>query len=226
VGRFELAHGGTLFLDEVGEIPLELQGKLLRVIQEGQFERIGEERTRSVDVRLISATNRSLAEEAAAGRFRTDLYYRLSVVPIEIPPLRERREDILPLAEHFLQRNAAKPGHEAPSLTRAQRDELYRYDWPGNVRELENVIERASILAAHGEFAVHLDSGSRRPAAPPGRLRQVKNRETEAIVEALKEARGKIYGSNGAAALLGIKPTTLASKMARAGLRREDFLNG
>jgi len=226
VGRFELAHGGTLFLDEVGEIPLELQGKLLRVIQEGQFERIGEERTRSVDVRLISATNRSLADEAAAGRFRTDLYYRLSVVPIEIPPLRERREDILPLAEHFLRLNAARLGRSAPVFTKLQRDELHRYDWPGNVRELENVIERAAILAAHGEFAVHLDSRKGPAPAPAGRLRQIRDKEDEAIVDALKEARGKVYGSNGAAALLGIKPTTLASRMARAGLRREDFLHG
>jgi PAS domain S-box-containing protein len=216
VGRFELADGGTLFLDEVGEIPLDLQSKLLRVIQERQFERIGEDRTRRVNVRLISATNRSLVEESAAGRFRSDLYYRLSVFPIEVPPLRDRREDIQPLAEHFLQQYARRSGMPVPPLTQAQRDELYRYDWPGNVRELQNVIERATILAPHGGFTLNLD------AAP----RQVVKREEQAIADALKHARGKIYGRNGAAALLGIKPTTLASKIARLGLDRRDFLNG
>jgi len=237
VGRFELADGGTLFLDEVGEIPLDLQGKLLRVIQEGQFERVGEDRTRSVNVRLISATNRSLLDEASTGRFRTDLYYRLSVFPIEIPPLRERREDILPLAEHFLRLNSQKLRIKTPSLTEVQRDELRRYDWPGNVRELQNVIERAVILAAHGGFALNLDSKNRRssPAAPVraavavddfGSLIGLRDREKQMITSALRETRGKIYGSNGAAALLGVKPTTLSSKIARLGLRREDFMHG
>ncbi|MCC6858589.1 MAG: sigma 54-interacting transcriptional regulator [Bryobacterales bacterium] len=237
VGRFELAHGGTLFLDEVGEIPPDLQGKLLRVIQERQFERIGEERTRTVDVRLISATNRPLALETAAGRFRTDLYYRLSVFPLEIPPLRERREDILPLAEHFLRLHARKLRIKVPVLTRAQKDALNRYDWPGNVRELQNVIERAVILAAHGAFALNLAAADHSsPAAPvrsgaeapaeAGTLAGLKEREKQMIAAALQLARGKIYGSNGAAALLGIRPTTLASKIGRLGLRREDFLHG
>ena len=244
VGRFELADGGTLFLDEVGEIPLDLQGKLLRVIQEGQFERVGEERTRTVNVRLISATNRALAGEASAGRFRADLYYRLSVFPIEITPLRERREDILPLAEHFLRLHSRNLRIKVPGLTRAQREELKRYDWPGNVRELQNVIERAAILAAHGAFVLNLAPGDRPPssfpsqaeaagpraeaAAPgePGPLAHLKDREKQMIVAALKQARGKIYGSNGAAALLGIKPTTLSSKIARLDLRRDDFLYG
>jgi len=216
IGRFELAHGGTLFLDEVGEIPLDLQGKLLRVIQERQFERIGEDRTRSVDVRLISATNRQLLEDSAAGRFRSDLYYRLSVFPIEIPPLRDRREDVLPLAEHFLQQFARKSGIPVPVLTQAQRDELFRYDWPGNVRELQNVIERATILAPHGGFTLNLES------TPRPKI----DHEEQAIADALRQARGKIYGANGAAALLGLKPTTLASKVARLGLDRRDFLHG
>ncbi len=237
VGRFELADGGTLFLDEVGEIPLDLQGKLLRVIQEGQFERVGEDRTRTVNVRLISATNRSLAEEASAGRFRIDLYYRLSVFPIEIPPLRERREDILPLAEHFLRLNAQKLRIKVPSLTTIEREELDRYDWPGNVRELQNVIERATILAAHGAFALNLAPGDRPSAPAPSRgepplaseagtLARLKDWEKKMIMTALRQARGKIYGSNGAAALLGIKPTTLSSKIARLDLRRDDFLFG
>jgi len=225
IGRFEVADGGTLFLDEVGEIPLELQGKLLRVIQERQFERVGDDRTRSVDVRLISATNRPLAEEASNGRFRLDLYYRLSVFPIEIPPLRERREDILPLAEYFLRLNAQQFGMKTPTLTKAQREELQRYDWPGNVRELQNVIERATILAAHGGFALNIDARPRQAAVrrPAGPLNDLKNHEREIIAAALKETRGKIYGPDGAAALLGVKPTTLSSKVTRLGLRNAAF---
>src|SRR5260370_23532358 len=146
-GRFELADGGTLFLDEIGEIPLDLQSQLLRVLQEGQFERVGEERTRTVKVRLIVATNRDLLAEAKAGRFRLDLYYRLSVFPIELPPLRERPEDIGPLADHFVQQSARRLGVPRPRLTRMQAQELESYDWPGNVRELQNVVERAVILA-------------------------------------------------------------------------------
>jgi transcriptional regulator with GAF, ATPase, and Fis domain len=237
VGRFELANGGTLFLDEVGEIPIDLQGKLLRVIQEGQFERVGEDRTRTVSVRLISATNRDLAREASAGRFRLDLYYRLSVFPIEIPPLRERREDIVPLTEHFLRIASQKLKIKVPLLTKTQLQEIERYAWPGNVRELQNVVERATILAAHGTFTLHLDqSGTPAQAARPiagfaglkraGALMDLRSQEKELVAAALKEARGKIYGANGAAALLGLKPTTLASKLVRLGLKREEFMHG
>ncbi len=229
VGRFELADGGSLFLDEVGEIPPDLQGKLLRVIQEGQFERVGDDRTRTVDVRLIAATNRNLEREAAEGRFRLDLYYRLSVFPIEIPPLRERPEDIVPLALHFLEIAARKLAIPTPSLSREQLAELERYPWPGNVRELENVIERAAILAAHGALALNLESRGTLappPAAAPAALSGLKDRERDLIVAALRQARGKIYGRNGAAALLDLKPTTLSSRLARLGLRREDFLHG
>jgi PAS domain S-box-containing protein len=237
VGRFELANGGTLFLDEVGEIPLELQGKLLRVIQEGQFERIGENRTRTVDVRLIAATNRDLEQEGFAGRFRSDLYYRLSVFPIDVPPLRERREDILPLAELFLLQSSKRLGMKPPVLAPTQRRELERYDWPGNARELQNVIERSVILAAHGPFLLNLDHRVRRPSGADAKedasaqhpihlLRELKESEKDLVIAALKKARGKIYGGNGAAALLGMKPTTLSSKLARLGLRREDFGNG
>src|SRR6266571_2561637 len=147
VGRFELADNGTLFLDEIGEIPLDLQSKLLRVLQEGQFERVGDERTRTVKVRLITATNRDLLAEAKAGRFRLDLYYRLSVFPIEVPPLRERLEDIGILAEHFIKQSARRLGVARPRLNKHHLQELQNYDWPGNVRELQNVIERAVILA-------------------------------------------------------------------------------
>jgi transcriptional regulator with GAF, ATPase, and Fis domain len=145
-GRFELADKGTLFLDEVGEIPPELQAKLLRVLQEGEFERVGDDRTRKVDVRVIAATNRDLEAEVNEGRFRRDLYYRLGVFPIEVPPLRQRREDIVPLAEHFL-RSFARPGQRAHELTADQRTWLQSYDWPGNIRELQHVVERAVILS-------------------------------------------------------------------------------
>lgn len=236
IGRFELADGGTLFLDEIGELPTDLQSKLLRVIQEGQFERVGEERTRSIDVRLISATNRDLASEVAAGRFRSDLYYRLSVFPISVPPLRERREDILPIAEHCLKNSAQKLRIKVPRLTPIQAEMLRNYDWPGNVRELQNVMERAAILAGYGDFSLDIDPNlsfaslshsATHPASMKfNALAKLVDMEKELLVSALKEARGKIYGSNGAAALLGLKPTTLASKMTRLGLKRDDFMRG
>src|SRR3989441_1070115 len=156
VGRFELADGGTLFLDEIGEIPLELQSKLLRVLQEGQFERVGDERTRTVRVRLIAATNRDLLAEARAGRFRLDLYYRLSVFPIEVPALRERLEDIRPLADHFIKQSARRLGVPRPRVSKLHLQELQSYDWPGNVRELQNVIERAIILSRGGHLQFEL----------------------------------------------------------------------
>ena len=170
IGRFELADGGTLFLDEVGEIPLELQGKLLRVLQEGNFERVGEERTRTVDVRLIAATNRDLKQEVQRGRFREDLYFRLNVFPVESVPLRDRREDIPLLAQHFLM----SEGKELKSdlrLSEGDARRLSRYDWPGNVRELQNVIERAAILAQNGRLRIDLPD-ARGPHAPAGAGRQ------------------------------------------------------
>src|SRR5437016_9369615 len=156
VGRFELADDGTLFLDEVGEIPLDLQSKLLRVLQEGQDERVGDERTRTVNVRLITATNRDLLAEAKAGRFRLDLYYRLSVFPIDVPPLRERLEDIEELANHFIEQSSRRLGVPRPRLTKHHVQELQAYGWPGNVRELQNVIERAVILAKDGKLQFDL----------------------------------------------------------------------
>src|SRR4051794_24652974 len=162
-GRFELADHGTLFLDEVGEIPLELQAKLLRVLQEGELERVGEERTRRVDVRLVAATNRDLRAEAEAGRFRRDLYYRLSVFPVEPPPLRKRKEALPLLADHFLHMSARKVGRPKPPLTLANVQRLQQYDWPGNVRELQHVIERAVITAGRGSLAIELPA----PAEPP-----------------------------------------------------------
>jgi transcriptional regulator with GAF, ATPase, and Fis domain len=226
VGRFELAHGGTLFLDEVGEIPLELQPKLLRVLQDGQFERVGEERTRTVDVRIIAATNRDLRHEVHAGRFRQDLYYRLNVFPIEIAPLRQRKEDIAILAAHFLEQSARKLNLPAPRLTPADALHLQAYDWPGNVRELQNVVERAVIGARFGPLQFLLPESPPAPTAPaqpPGPDEIVPEaemirREWENMRRALQRADGKIYGPGGAAELLGMKPTTLASRVRKLGL--------
>jgi transcriptional regulator with GAF, ATPase, and Fis domain len=233
VGRFELADDGTLFLDEVGEIPLDLQSKLLRVLQEGQFERVGDERTRTVKVRLITATNRDLLAEAKAGRFRLDLYYRLSVFPIESPPLRERLEDVGILAEHFIQQASRRLGVPRPRLTKLHVQELQNYDWPGNVRELQNIIERAVILAKGGKLQFDLPHRGmlENPVklAPPApvddqgqklSLDELLVREREILAAALRRTNWKIYGADGAAALLRIKPTTLVSKMKRLNLRK------
>lgn len=221
-GRFELADGGTLFLDEIGEIPLDLQAKLLRVLQEGEIERIGEERTRRIDVRVIAATNRNLREESEAGRFRQDLYYRLSVFPMELPPLRKRIEDIPLLAEHFLARFARQLGCPIPRLTLANVQELQRYHWPGNVRELQHALERACIVATNGRLRFDLAKDQLRrkelstdATATQRVLTEQELREFEAnnIRAALAAAHGKIYGAQGAAARLEMKPTTLASRI-------------
>lgn len=233
-GRFELADGGTLFLDEVGEIPLDLQSKLLRVLQEGQFERLGEEKTRDVNVRIVAATNRDLKEEVAAGNFRQDLYYRLNVFPVEVVPLRGRREDIPALAAHFLDLAAKKLNIECPRLTQAGVTELQRYDWPGNVRELQNVIERATIVSRSGALRFDLPEsdfprgtpigGTTRSAAPPEAEvvpeSEMRRREKENIRHALHQCGWKIYGSDGAAELLGVNPTTLSSRIKKLGLKK------
>lgn len=226
-GRFELADGGTLFLDEIGEIPLDLQAKLLRVLQEGELERIGEERTRRLDVRIIAATNRNLRTEAEEGRFRQDLFYRLSVFPMELPPLRKRVEDIPLLAEHFLDRFARRLGRPRPRLTLANVQDLQRYDWPGNVRELQHVLERACIVSTTGKLQIDL------PSEKPKRLTEsdamvsskriltddeFRELEIENIRLALESTQGKIYGPDGAAAILHLKPTTLASRIKSLGI--------
>ncbi len=227
VGRFELADKGTLFLDEIGEIPLDLQSKLLRVLQEGELERIGEERTRRIDVRIIAATNRNLKAEAEAGRFRQDLYYRLSVFPMEIPPLSKRIEDVPILAEHFLARFTKQIGRPRPRLTLANVQELQFYNWPGNVRELQHVLERACIIATDGRLHFDLPkSQSKRQekgaieSTPSKILTESEIRELEAdnIRAALKASNGKIYGDDGAAAKLKMKPTTLSSRIKAYGI--------
>ncbi len=235
IGRFQLADGGTLFLDEVGEIPLTLQGKLLRVLQEGQFERVGEDRARRVDVRIIAATNRDLEGEVEAGRFRRDLYYRLSVFPIETPPLRERKADIPALATHFLKGARARLSRPGVKLTGQDLQRLEAYEWPGNVRELRHVIERAVILAQGDRLRLDLalpraDAEPRSarakptPAERPGTGAVVSETELKRaarhnILLALEQAHGRVYGPGGAAELLGIKPTTLTSRMKSLGIR-------
>jgi transcriptional regulator with GAF, ATPase, and Fis domain len=237
-GRFEAADGGTLFLDEVGEIPFELQSKFLRVLQEKQYERVGEERTRTVDVRILAATNRDLKQEVAAGRFREDLYYRLNVFPLEVPPLRDRKTDIPLLTAHFLQQTALRLRAPVPRFTETQARLLQGYDWPGNVRELQNVAERAFILAQNGVLQFSLPSGatlSQPPSTPsespgaPGPSAEVAPVLSEAEVRAferrntlaaLHQAHWKVHGPNGAAELLGIKPTTLVSRIQKMGLKR------
>lgn len=233
-GRFDLARGGTLFLDEIGEIPLELQSKLLRVLQEGTFERVGEERTRRADVRIVAATNRDLEQEVKAGRFRADLFYRLSVFPIQVPPLRERLEDIPVLAQHFTAQAAKRLGQKLPRLSDAHLRELARYDWPGNIRELQNVIERAVILSRTGPLRFDLPGMTARtpPALPslqaamaerPASLGELKNAERQLTITALRETQGRIYGPNGAAVRLGLPPTTLLSRLKKLGVTTAEF---
>lgn len=231
-GRFEAADGGTLFLDEVGEIPLTLQSKLLRVLQEGQYERVGEEITREVDVRIIASTNRNLTNEIEKKRFRQDLYYRLNVFPVKILPLRKRKEDIPLLAEHFLRLIAGKMDRPVPRLTRANMVELQEYDWPGNVRELQNIIERAVITSHSGTLHFDLPSaGTTRntprywPAgdADAGKIlteKEMRRRERENILAALRQSDWKIYGRKGAAELLGLKPTTLTARINKMGITK------
>ncbi|MEK6804977.1 MAG: sigma 54-interacting transcriptional regulator [Nitrospirota bacterium] len=229
-GRFEMADHGTLFLDEIGEVPLPMQAKLLRVIQEREFERVGDTRTRNVNVRVVAATNRDLKQEVEAGRFRQDLYYRLSVFPLHIPPLRERREDIPKLAIHFVAQSAKRMNRRAPRLTQAVLSQLAAHNWPGNVRELQNVVERAVILSQGRTLDIHLQSAPSRapevPSAPTPPASQVATRqewrrqERDNITQALRLAKGKIFGPDGAAVLLGMKPTTLASRIKALGIKK------
>jgi transcriptional regulator with GAF, ATPase, and Fis domain len=230
-GRFEMADGGTLFLDEIGEIPLAMQAKLLRVLQEQEIERIGDTRTRKVDVRIVAATNRDLKHEVAAGRFRQDLYYRLGVFPLEIPPLRERRDDIPLLAAHFIRATAKKMNRPVPRFTKGLADQLSRHSWPGNIRELQNAVERAVILAQNGPLHFDLPSagGSRiappvpGPTEPGGILTRAewKRQEREQIAAALRHSDGKVFGPGGAAERLGMKPTTLTSRIKALGMIRK-----
>ena len=224
-GRFQTANGGTIFLDEIGDLPLELQPKLLRVLQEGEYERVGEDVTRKVDVRVIAATNQNLAEEVRARRFREDLFYRLNVVPLALPPLRARTGDIPLLATHAIAEVSKRLRLQAPTLTQADAARLQQYDWPGNIRELQNVIERAVILSKGIRLRLDIALADLHPAASATTSaerdsaesiltdRELRDRERANLMKALEHTEGRIDGAGGAAELLGLNPTTLASRL-------------
>ena len=233
VGRFQLADGGTIFLDEIGEIPVELQGKLLRVLQESEFERVGDDITKYVDVRVIAATNRNLERLVMSGDFREDLFYRLSVFPIEVPPLRKRGDDVIQLAQHFLEGTCQDFGRKPMMLTRNQGDEIRNYDWPGNVRELKNVIERAVILSQGNVLRLDLsmqDTSAKTDNEPESdesaaeklilTEHDMKDLQRENILAALGQTNWRVSGKDGAAELLGVRPTTLSDRIKSFGLRR------
>jgi len=222
VGRFELAHGGALFLDEVGELPLELQPKLLRVLQEHEFERLGSSRTLRADVRLVAATNRDLSEMVDAGTFRADLFYRLNVFPIHVPPLRERPEDVPLLVRHFVQQLGRKMGRRVEEIPSETMAALVRYDWPGNIRELQNLVERALILTAGPVLRVPLDGlrAHGAPAAPASPPRTLREAEREHVLAVLAETRWVLGGPNGAAARLGLNRSTLQFRLKKLGISR------
>ena len=231
VGRFQLADGGTIFLDEIGEIPMESQGKLLRVLQESEFERVGDDITRSVDVRVIAATNRDLEKQIVDGKFREDLFYRISVFPVDVPPLRERGEDIVQLAQHFLEQTCADFGREPMSLTRAQVENLRRYNWPGNIRELKNVIERAVILSTGKvlrldvsmpdlRYKIAETASTESSAAEVLTEKDMREFQKRNTISALRQSNWRVSGQGGAADILGVKPTTLADRIRTFGIKR------
>ena len=217
IGRFELANGGTIFLDEIGELSLELQAKLLRVLQDGEFERLGNPKTMTVDTRVIAATNRMLEAEVQAGRFRQDLYYRLNVYPLSVPPLRERPDDIPLLVQAFVQRFNKKLGKEIVTIPRTTIHALQQYPWPGNIRELENVIERAVITSQDRTLRIELPKLKLSLTAKTKQLDEV---ERNHILQILEETNWKISGDNGAATILGLPPSTLRSRMQKLGIKR------
>jgi len=231
VGRLQLANGGTLFLDEVGEIPLDQQGKLLRALQESEFERVGDEHTIKVDVRVVAATNRDLQAEIGTGNFRQDLFYRLSVFPIDVPPLRQRSDDIVPLAMHFTRLICDQLGKPSLLLTQQHANALLAHDWPGNVRELRNVIERAVILSPGDRLRLDLAMPEVKGSPAPeltstlpegdflteGELREYEKENTRRALEA---SDWRISGPKGAAERLGIKPSTLTYRMTVFGIVR------
>jgi len=228
IGKFELAHNSTLFLDEIGELPLELQVKLLRVLQEREIERIGSKTTMRVDVRIIAATNRDLEQEVEEGRFRADLFYRLNIFPIGLPPLRNRREDIPLLVTHFVQKLAKKTGVRIINVSKNALQQLMNYSWPGNIRELEHVIERSMLLADDGVIReIYLpakkENGPRKNAVMEFIAKTIEENERDHILNTLKYCKGKISGNYGAAEFLGVPPSTLSSKLKRLGIGRGHF---
>uniref|UniRef100_Q01NG3 Transcriptional regulator, NifA subfamily, Fis Family n=1 Tax=Solibacter usitatus (strain Ellin6076) TaxID=234267 RepID=Q01NG3_SOLUE len=221
IGRFELAHRGTIFLDEVAEIPIELQSKLLRVLQEREFERLGSSRTIRTDARLVAATNRDLAEMVEAREFRADLYYRLNVFPITVPPLRDRHDDIPILVQYFVQQYARRMNRRITSIPTESMNALARYHWPGNIRELQNFIERAVILTTGS--TLNLPVRELKRAAGGASVITLETAERDAIIRALRDASGKVGGDHGAAAKLGMKRTTLQAKMRKLGIDTKSF---
>ncbi len=220
-GRFELADGGTIFLDEIGDLPLKLQSKLLRVLQEGEFERLGSSRTIKVDVRVIAATNRDLSKAIEAGTFREDLYYRLNVFPVTLPPLRARKEDVALLVRHFVTKYSKKLGRPIDTIPQKVMDTLERYAWPGNVRELENIIERTVILT--DDATLQLDDtleADKRPALPTADTATLEEVERTHILQVLEATNWRIRGKQGAAELLDLNPSTLRSRMQKLGIKR------
>jgi formate hydrogenlyase transcriptional activator len=227
IGRLELADKGSLFLDEIGDIPLDLQPKLLRVLQEREFERLGSTQTRKVDVRIVAATHCALEEMVVQKQFRLDLYYRLNVFPITVPPLRERREDIPLLVRHFVQQFARKMHKTVESISRKTMEALVHYSWPGNIRELQNVIERAVVVYERGELSVNEDWLAHEcfltEPAPHPSLRKSTIEEREIIGAALADARGRVSGPSGAAAKLGLPASTLESKIRAMKINKYSF---
>jgi transcriptional regulator with GAF, ATPase, and Fis domain len=223
VGKFEQANGGTIFLDEIGELPLDLQSKFLRVLQEREIEPIGGTR-RAIDVRVIAATNRNLEQELANGRFRMDLFYRLNVFPICLPPLRERKEDILLLANYFIEVYANKMNKPVKGLSEAAQNTLLQYKWPGNIRELENIIERSVILAKSEQIHDLSLSSSQKysdePATPEAQIKTITENQKEHILAALEKCGWRLHGATGAAKMLDINPSTLLSRMKKLGIKR------
>jgi transcriptional regulator with GAF, ATPase, and Fis domain len=229
LGRFELADSGTIFLDEVGELPADTQVALLRVLQEREFERVGGDRSIQVDVRVIAATNRDLKAAIASGAFREDLFYRLNVFPIEVPPLRERQGDILMLLEYFVKRFASRTGKSIRSIDKKTLELFQSYSWPGNIRELQNVIERSVILSSGDVFSVDeswLSKESAQMASPPLASQPVNGEprdELEIIKAALAESRGRVSGPSGAASKLGVPPSTLEYRIKALKIRKRQF---
>lgn len=222
IGRFEAANGSTIFLDEIGELPLELQSKLLRVLQEGQFERLGSPKPIDVDVRVIAATNQNLAQAVSAGRFREDLYYRLNVFPISVPPLRERREDIPQLVWAIVEEFGKTFGKTIERIPKKNMEAMERYPWPGNVRELRNLVERAMILCNGATLVVEVPDSSDSIVSSQMTIEEMERRHINSV---LKKTGWRIRGKNGAAEILGLKPTTLNSRMKKLGIRRKSLLS-
>ena len=222
-GRFEVADGGTLFLDEIGELPLNLQAKLLRVLQDGEFERIGSSQTKKADVRIIAATNKVLKIEVQEGRFRKDLYYRLSTYPITIPPLRERRDDISLLISHYVEKYSKEMGKTINNISNTQMKKLMNYSWPGNIRELENVIERA-VIVSQGD-SLNIIEDFFQESIESESITTLEQNEKNYIIKILEKTNGRIEGNSGAAELLGINPSTLRSRIKKLGITSKNIIS-